>query len=130
MSYTLFEYSNLKLDKTTIGKDETLTVTITVKNVGEVFGSEVVQFYISDTQSYIKRPIKELKGFTKVHLQPKQSKTITFVVDKYAISYFDEDKSSWIAEKGEFKLLVGSSSAEIKSSATFELSSTYWWTGL
>src|SRR5271155_1029305 len=104
MSYTLFEYSNLKLDKTTIGKDETLTVTITVKNVGEVFGSEVVQFYISDTQSYIKRPLKELKGFTKVHLQPKQSKTITFVVDKYAISYFDEDKSSWIAEKGEFKL--------------------------
>src|SRR5436305_8313095 len=61
MSYTSFEYSKLQLDNTTIGKDETITATIEIKNVGQIYGSEVVQFYISDTQSFIKRPLKELK---------------------------------------------------------------------
>ena len=93
-------------------------------------GAEVVQFYIADVESSIKRPIKELKGFEKVHLKPGQTKSVSFNVDKYAISYFDEDKMAWIAEKGKFTLLVGRSSAHILATSDFELSTTYWWTGL
>ena len=130
MSYTSFEYSKLLLDKTKIGKDETLTASISVKNVGAVSGAEVVEFYVADIESYIKRPVKELKGFGKVYLKPSETNIVTFLVDKYAISYFDEDKASWIEEKGIFTILAGASSANIKATANFELSSTYWWTGL
>jgi len=130
MSYTSFEYSKLSLDETKIGKDETLTASIDVKNVGAVSGAEAVQFYVADLESYIKRPVKELKGFRKVYLKPCETKMVAFVVDKYAISYFDEDKASWIAEKGIFTILAGASSTNIKATANFELSSTYWWTGL
>lgn len=130
MSYTSFEYSKLSLDKPRIDKDETLRASIDVRNLGPVSGAEVVQFYIADVDSSIKRPVKELKGFSKVHLKSGEKESITFVVDKYAISYFDEDKSSWIAEKGTFTILAGASSADIRATADFELSSTYWWTGL
>jgi beta-glucosidase len=95
-----------------------------------VAGAEVVQFYISDALSSIKRPLKELKGFDKVYLERGESKTVSFVVDEYAISYFDEDKISWIAEAGKFTLWVGQSSSEMKAKDDFELSTTYWWTGL
>src|SRR5271154_981832 len=130
LSYTSFEYSSITLDKKKIGKDEKLTATVKVKNIGSVAGAEAVQFYVADTQSYLKRPVKELKGFKKVHLKPGETKVVSFVVDKYAISYFDEDRSSWLAEKGMFTILVGASSADIKATADFELSTTYWWTGL
>src|SRR5271170_825801 len=130
LSYTSFEYSSITLDKTRIGKDEKLIATVNVKNLGSVAGAEIVQFYVADTKSYIKRPLKELKGFSKVHLKPGETKVVSFVVDKYAISYFDEDRSSWLAEKGKFTILVGASSADIKATADFELSTTYWWTGL
>jgi len=113
-----------------MGKDEKLTATVNLKNIGTVAGAEVVQFYVADTHSYIKRPVKELKGFKKVHLKPGETKVVSFVVDKYAISYFDEDRSSWLAEKGTFTILVGASSADIKATAHFELSTTYWWIGL
>jgi len=126
----LFEYSSITLDKKKIGKDEKLTATVKVKNIGSVAGAEAVQFYVADTQSYLKRPVKELKGFNKVHLKSGETKVVSFVVDKYAISYFDEDRSSWLAEKGTFTILVGASSADIKATADFELSTTYWWTGL
>ena len=130
MSYTSFEYSKLSLNKTKIGKDETITASIDIKNVGKVAGAEVVQFYIADDESFIKRPVKELKGFGKVTLKPGEKKSVTFAVDKYAISYFDEDKSSWIAEKGKFTILAGASSVNVKATANFELTTTYWWSGL
>jgi hypothetical protein len=130
LSYTSFEYSSITLDKKRISKDEKLTATVKVKNIGSFAGAEAVQFYVADTQSYLKRPVKELKGFKKVHLKPGETKVVSFVVDKYAISYFDEDRSSWLAEKGTFTVLVGASSADIKATADFQLSTTYWWTGL
>jgi beta-glucosidase len=130
LSYTTFEYSNLTVDKNVIGEDEGLEATIQIKNVGSVAGAEVVQFYISDLTSTIKRPLKELKGFDKAYLKPGETSTVKFVVDKYSISYFDEDKMSWIAEAGKFSLCVGQSSVEIKAKVDFELSVTYWWTGL
>jgi len=130
LSYTSFEYSSITLDKSRIGKYEKLTATVSVKNLGLVAGAEVVQYYVGNNQSYIKRPVKELKGFNKVHLKPGETKMVSFVVDKYAISYFDEDRSSWLAEKGTFTILVGASSVDIKATADFELSTSYWWTGL
>lgn len=130
MSYTTFEYSNLTVDKSLIGREEELKATIQIKNVGSVAGAEVVQFYISDLASTIKRPLKELKGFNKVYLKPGESKPVQFVVDKYSISYFDEDKMSWIAEAGKFILWAGQSSAELNAKVDFELTTTYWWTGL
>jgi beta-glucosidase len=120
----------LVLDKVIIDEGDTLTATIEVKNTGAVAGAEVVQFYISDIQSSIKRPFKELAGFAKVHLNPSETKSVSYIVDKYAISFFDEDKSAWIAERGSFAVLAGTSSANIKAEATFELSATYWWSGL
>ena len=107
MSYTTFEYSNLTVDKSLIGKEEEFKATIQIKNLGSVAGAEVVQFYISDLASTIKRPLKELKGFNKVFLKPGESKSVQFVVDKYAMSCFDEDKMSWIAEAGTFILWAG-----------------------
>jgi len=130
LSYTTFEYSNLTVDTSLIGGGEEFKATIQIKNVGSVAGAEVVQFYISDLTSTIKRPLKELKGFNKVYLKPGESKSVQFVVDKYAISYFDEDKMSWIAEAGRFILWAGQSSAKLNAKVDFELATTYWWTGL
>jgi beta-glucosidase len=105
-------------------------VRVTVKNIGSLAGSEVVQLYISDLEATIKRPLKELKGFKKLHLGPGEHKETTFEVDKYAISYYDEDRASWIAEAGRFVVELGTSSSDIRCKANFELSATYWWTGL
>jgi len=130
LSYTSFDFLHLSLDKTVIGENESLTATIEVKNTGAVEGAEVVQLYIQDQESSVKRPIKELAAFAKVHLRPGETKSVSLTIDKYAISYFDEDRNAWIAEQGLFTLLTGPSSADIRAEATFELSTTYWWSGL
>ncbi len=121
LSYTTFEFSNLKLDNKEIDADDILTVELTVKNRGEVAGDEIVQLYVHDVKSAADRPAKELKAFKRVSLKAGESKTVTMKIDKSALSYFNPDKNSWVAEPGEFEVLVGNSSKDIRLKDTFVL---------
>ena len=113
LSFTNFEYSNLILDKKEIKDTETVSVSLNVKNIGSVPGKEVVQLYVKDVASTVSRPEKELKGFEKVELQPKEQKTITFELDKRSFAYYDVNLKDWRVETGEFEILIGKSSREI-----------------
>ena len=121
LSYTTFEYSNAKAAKSYMKADGTLKVSVDVTNTGDRDGAEIVQLYIADTESSIDRPSKELKGFEKVYLKAGEKKTVTFEIDTEDLSFFDADQHAWVAEPGEFKVLLGSSSRDLKSEVTFQL---------
>ena len=119
LSYTTFEYGQPVASSRTMGK--TLKVKVPVTNTGKVAGAEVVQLYIHDVEASVDRPVKELKGFDKVYLEPGQTKTVEFVIDREALSFFDADKHEWVAEPGEFKALVAASSEDIRGEVSFRL---------
>ncbi|WP_379963200.1 glycoside hydrolase family 3 C-terminal domain-containing protein [Epilithonimonas sp. UC225_85] len=121
LSYTTFEFGKAKADKTTIGQDDKITFTFTLKNTGKKAGAEVAQLYISDLKSSLPRPTKELKGFEKVFLNPGEEKEVSITVDKAALSFFDADKHAWVAEPGDFEALIGNSSDNIKTKVRFTL---------
>lgn len=121
MSYTTFEYGKPTADKTVITADGIITVSVNVKNTGSREGSEIVQLYIADKKSSLPRPVKELKGFRKVKLAPGEETTVSFIVDKTALSFFDDKKHQWVAAPGKFEAIVGASSRDIKGSLLFEL---------
>ena len=110
LSYSKFDYSNLKLSTNTFSKNGEIQVSVTLKNSGRVTGKEVVQLYIRDLFGSITRPVKELKGFEMVELQPNESKTVTFTINEKTIEFFTAN-SKWEAESGDFKVFVGGSSA-------------------
>lgn len=120
LSYTTFEYSDLKLPEK-VGEADEFEVELTVKNTGHVTGKEVVQIYLADPVSSLPRPPKELKGFAKVELEPGEQKTLTFELNPRALSFYHPDKKEWVAEPGRFEVLVGSSSHDIRLKAGFEL---------
>jgi beta-glucosidase len=120
LSYTTFAYSDLKVAKK-VKAGERIEVTLKVKNTGKVVGKEVVQLYVGDTKSSLPRPPKELKGFAKVALEPGQSETVTFTLDERSLAYYDPVKKGWVAEPGEFEVLVGASSRDIRLKAKFTL---------
>ncbi|MBR2869299.1 MAG: glycoside hydrolase family 3 C-terminal domain-containing protein [Clostridia bacterium] len=117
LSYTTFEYSNLKLDKTAMDENDTLTVSFTVKNTGAVAGYETAQLYVADKESTIYRPVKELKGFKKVWLEPGESKEISVQLGKRAFAFYNVNINDWCVESGDFDILIGASSADIRLSA-------------
>jgi beta-glucosidase len=117
LSYTKFEYSNLNVAKNGNGYD----VTFNLKNTGKVKGEEVAQVYVASTNLNIDKPVKELKGFTKVMLKPGESKNISVKLDKNSFAYFSEEISSWKDGQGLFKVLVGASSRDIKLNADLEI---------
>lgn len=121
LSYTTFEYGKVTADKKTIAKDEPITFTLTVKNTGDREGAEIVQLYISDKKSSLPRPVKELKGFQKVYLQPGEIKQVSFTIGTDALSFFDDGKHEWVAEPGQFEALIGASATDIRSKMAFEL---------
>ena len=121
LSYTTFDYGKLSADKKEMTSDETITFTIPVTNTGSVGGSEVVQLYISDVKSSVDRPVKELKGFAKVFLNPGETQTVTITIDKDDLSFFDSAKHQWVAEPGDFIAYAGASSADLRASAKFKL---------
>jgi beta-glucosidase len=124
LSYTSFEYSDLQVDKKQIKDDETITVTVKIKNTGSMTGKEVVQLYVRDVESTISRPEKELKGFEKVSLQPGEEKTVTFELGKRAFAYYNVKLKEWHVETGTFDLLVGTSSRNILLRDTVDVEST------
>ncbi|MFX1574833.1 MAG: glycoside hydrolase family 3 C-terminal domain-containing protein [Promethearchaeota archaeon] len=120
LSYTNFIYENLKLSNDKIAGNEILIVSVDIINSGDRSGAEVVQLYIQDVDSSVERPLKELKGFKKVELQPKESSSVSFDILKEDLSFYDENLQSWVAEKGEFRILIGSSSKDIRLQGKFE----------
>ncbi len=121
LSYTTFEYGKPVADAKTMSPDGKLTVKVTVKNTGSREGQEVVQLYIADKKSSLPRPLKELKGFKKIKLTPGESKEVSFVIDKEALSFFDDTKHAWIAEPGKFEAIIAASAADVKGVVPFEL---------
>jgi beta-glucosidase len=124
LSYTKFEYSDLWLDKSEITDEETVTATVTVKNVGNRTGKTVVQLYVSDLVSTPIRPVRELKGFEKVELRPGETKQVTFTLDKRSFAYWNQQLGDWHVETGEFAIEVGQSSRDICLTETVRVNST------
>ncbi|MFR2614751.1 glycoside hydrolase family 3 C-terminal domain-containing protein [Parabacteroides goldsteinii] len=121
LSYTTFAYGKAIADKKVMGQDETLTITLPVTNTGSREGSEVIQLYISDLKSSLPRPVKELKGFSKVKLAPGETREVTFTIGKEALSFFDDARHEWVAEPGKFEAWIGASSTDIRNRVAFEL---------
>jgi beta-glucosidase len=121
LSYTTFAYSNLAFNASHYSAADEIRVSLDVQNTGNCAGQEVVQLYVRDVQSSLMRPDKELKAFAKVSLQPSETKTVTFTLDREALSFYDPRQKQWLAEPGEFEVLIGSSSRDIRLSSRFEL---------
>jgi beta-glucosidase len=120
LSYTTFDYGELEVDaEQKTGKEFTAQITIT--NSGEVAGKEVVQLYVRDIESTFIRPLKELKAFKKLFLNPGESQLVTFTLNNRSLACWDRQQKDWIAEPGEFELRVGSSSQDIRATAKFNL---------
>jgi beta-glucosidase len=120
LSYTTFGYSDLKISKPAVKKNEALEVSVTVKNTGKLAGEEVVQLYLKDRVASIVRPVKELKDFRKIKLDPGESKTLTFTIDNEKLSFYHNDLELR-SETGEFDVMIGSSSEDIRLNGSFEL---------
>ena len=123
LSYTEFEYSDLKLSASDIDEGETLTVSFKVKNIGKRDGAEVAQLYVADKVSGIFRPKKELKGFKKVFLKAGEEKEIVLTLDSRAFAYYNVLIKDWHVESGDFDILVGASSQDIRLSGTVNVKS-------
>ncbi len=124
LSYTSFSYANLRLSTEAITPDGQLTVNVDVTNTGPRPGQEVVQLYVHDVTARLTRPPKELKGFAKVALAPGQTKTVTLTLDRQALAYWDDAQQAWVAEAGEFEVLLGRSAQDIQARARFRLTDT------
>ncbi len=124
LSYTSFAYSNPKVSAEHIKDVDGLTVSVDVTNSGKVAGKEVVQFYVHDQKSKLVRPPKELKGFSKVELQPGETKTVSVELDFRSFACYHPGYKQWITEDGEFDILIGASSADIRLIQTVTLQST------
>jgi beta-glucosidase len=124
LSYTSFEYSNLKLAQGTEAGGPLATVKFTLANTGSRAGAEVAQIYIHQTQPSLPRPYKELKGFRKILLQPNERQTVSIPLGQGVFAYYDPKQGGWLAEKGEYEIFVGSSSRDIRLAGKFTLEQT------
>ena len=124
LSYTTFAYSNLRLSAKEIKDTDTLTVTVTVTNTGKRFGKAVAQLYVGDRESTPIRPVRELKGFEKVALNPGESKDVPFTLDKRSFAYWNETIHDWHVETGDFTIEVGGSSRDLPLCDSVKVEST------
>ncbi|KAA3657969.1 MAG: glycosyl hydrolase, partial [Chloroflexi bacterium] len=123
LSYTTFAYNDLELSQNKISDADTLTVTFKVKNTGAVAGKEIVQVYVRDVASSVFRPDKELKGFTKIELQPGGEGVVTMQLDRRAFAFYNPKICDWSVESGDFEILVGASSQDIRLMGCVEVTS-------
>lgn len=124
LSYTQFTYENISIDKNQVKDTESAMITVTVRNTGDRAGKEVVQLYVKPLDSTVTRPVKELKGFEKVHLEPGEAKTVSFTLDKRAFAYYNTEIQDWFAETGSYDVLVGGSSVDTPLSVSINMIST------
>lgn len=118
LSYTTFAYGDIQADKRRFADTDTVTVSCRVKNTGGVFGKEIVQLYVRDVSSSVGRPVRELKAFAKVALEPGEEKRVSFTLDKRAFAYYETEIHDWFVESGEFVIEIGASSRDIRQSVT------------
>ena len=121
LSYTTFAYGKATVNKKVMKIDEQIAITVPITNTGKRIGSEIVQLYISDLKSSLPRPVKELKGFSKIQLAPGETQEVTFLIDKQALSFFNDSRHEWVAKPGKFEAQIAASATDIKSKVTFEL---------
>ena len=125
LSYTTFKYSNLKLVEADGGTNGTIVIAqFDLENTGAVAGAEVAQLYVHQDNPALQRPEKELKGFKKVFLQPGERQTFSIALAQNAFAFYDRDKKGWVAEKGDYKILVGGSSRDIVVQSNYHLAET------
>jgi len=120
LSYTDFKYSGMALSSAIMAGAQKVTLSFDLSNSGKVEGTEIVQLYLRDMVSSVVRPVKELKGFQKVRLKPGEARRVSFTIDRDTLSFFNRDLK-WGAEPGEFKLMVGSASDDIRLESTLQL---------
>jgi len=120
LSYTTFQYSNLQLSKKKMKSNERIEASVTITNTGKYDGEEIVQLYLRDKVGSIARPVKDLKDFRKIQLNAGESKTIKFIIDKEKLSFYNQ-QLKWVAEPGEFDLMIGASSDDIRLKDSFDL---------
>ena len=121
LSYTSFEMGHVTADKKEMRDGEKISFTVTVKNTGNRAGAETVQLYVTDKKCSLPRPVKELKAFQKVYLQPGESKTVVLTLDKRSLSFYDDRIQQWSAEAGDFEARIGFSSGNILQKLSFRL---------
>jgi beta-glucosidase len=114
LSYTTFKYGDLQLSADQLSAQDKVTVSLKIKNTGSVAGQEIVQFYVKDVESTAFRPEKELKGFAKVSLEPGEEKSVSIELDSRAFAYYNPNLGDWHVEAGEFEILVGAASQDIR----------------
>lgn len=122
LSYTSFKYRDLQTSSSNINESDTLTLSFQVKNTGDIAGKEVVQVYVRAANSRVFRADKELKGFTKVYLEPGEEKGISIELDKRAFSFYHTGEEDWVVEPGTYEILVGASSRDIRLKGSLEVS--------
>lgn len=127
LSYTTFEYDNLEVSYTETNEDVSVKIEVTVRNTGNRDGAEIVQVYVSDKESSVKRPVHELKGFTKVFLTAGEEKRVAVQLNKKAFGFYDINAKSFRAEAGEFEIQVGSSSRDIRLTSSLVLTKDYFY---
>jgi beta-glucosidase len=127
LSYTTFAYGSPVISSSTLTDGGRLVVSVPVTNTGLIRGKETVQAYIRDVKSRLPRPEKELAAFAKVDLETGETKTVELNLDRYSVGYWDGNEGKWIAEQGEFEVLVGASSRDIRGTAFFEVKDSFTW---
>lgn len=120
LSYTTFSYGKPRISANTLKGDGSLTVSVDIKNTGKRAGKEIVQLYIGEQQPAEERPLKELKGFEKVELQPGETKTVNFEINKEQLQYFSAKTHAWTVDNAKFDAYVCASSEDVRGKATFE----------
>jgi beta-glucosidase len=124
LSYTRFEYSDLKLVAGDPPDDPVVTAEFEIANTGRRAGAEVAELYVRLAHPGLPRPLKELKGFEKVLLQPGEKRNVSIPIDRRAFAYYDPGKNGWVSEAGDFEIQIGSSSRDIRLHDTFPLART------
>ena len=122
LSYTTFEYSNLKISAANLSLNDSLLVIADITNTGKVAGDEVAQLYVHAQSSPVSRPIKELKSFKSIHLEPGQTASVSFKLKHDALSYYDENSRTFMVEDGKMDILLGSSSKDIRLNSQIDVS--------
>lgn len=121
LSYTKFDYSDLKISPNKVEPDKPVEVSVQVRNSGSRVGAEVVQLYVHDGHASLDRPAQELKGFRRVILAPGETKEVDFTLNRGALAFYSTAKKDWVTEPGQFDMLVGSSSRDIRLKGSFDL---------
>jgi beta-glucosidase len=120
LSFTIFDYTGLTINPSEVKPGETVEISFEIRNSGLMAGDEVVQLYLRDEYASIPRPVKELKGFKRLHLKPGESRRITFHLDTRQLAYYDENLALML-ESGQFTVMVGSSSDDLRLTGTINL---------